>query len=51
MHVYLIHANIMVGVPTLPTGFDAYAMRNIQEERALVGVNKPLFFYPGIFIM
>ena len=46
MHAILIHVNITVGVPTLPTGFDAYAMRNIEEERALVGVNKPLFFNP-----
>ena len=32
----LIHVNITVGVPTLPTGFIADAMKNIQEARALV---------------
>ena len=31
MHANLIHANITVGVPTLPTGLDVYAMTNIQE--------------------
>ena len=38
MHAILIHVNITVGVPTLLAGFDAYAMKGIQEGRALVGV-------------
>jgi len=37
MHASLIHVNITVGVPTLPTGIDADAMKGIQEGRALVG--------------
>ena len=38
MHANLIHVNTTVGVPTLPTGFNADAMTTIQEGRALVGV-------------
>ena len=38
MHANLIHANLTVGVTTLPTGFDADAMTSIQDRRALVGV-------------
>ena len=38
MHANLIHANITVDVPTQPTGLDVYAMKNIQEGPALVGV-------------
>ena len=38
MHANLIHVNITVGVPTLLAGFDADAMKSIQEGRALVGV-------------
>jgi len=38
MHASLIHANITVGVPTLPTGIDADAMKSIQEGRALASV-------------
>ena len=38
MHANLILANITVGVPTLPTGLDVYAMTNIQDGRVLVGV-------------
>ena len=38
MHANLIHVNTKVGVPTLPTGFNADAMKTIQEGRALVGV-------------
>ena len=42
MHVNLIHVNITVGVPTLPTGLNATAMKNTQEGRALVGVIIPV---------
>ena len=37
MHANLIHVTITVGVPTLHMGFDADAMKSIQEGRALVG--------------
>ena len=37
-HAHLIHANITVCVPTLPTGFDADALKSIQDGHALVGV-------------
>ena len=38
MHASLIHANITVSVPKPPTAINVYAMKNIQEGRALVGV-------------
>ena len=37
LHAYLIHVNTTVCVPTLPTGFNAAAMKHIQETPALVG--------------
>ena len=42
MHANLIHVNITVGAPTLPTGFNAAAVKNILEGRALVGVIFPV---------
>ena len=43
MHAYLIHVNTKVGVPKLPTGFNADAAEHIQETPVLVGiVNKYL---------
>ena len=38
MHANLIHVNITVGVTTLLAGFDADAMKSIQEGHALVNV-------------
>ena len=38
MHAHQIHVNTTVCVPTLPMGFNADAMKRIQDSPVLVGI-------------